>query len=245
MNHDGPASGLTVPNGPAQQAVIREALAVAGIEPAQVVYLEAHGTGTPLGDPIEMEAVGKVLCQGRPKERPLLVGSVKTNIGHLEAAAGIASLIKVVLSLQHGEIPPHLHFRAPSPYINWDELPVRIPTTAIPWPASDGPRLAGVSSFGMSGTNAHVLVQEAPAGGLDVDTQDDSWRVVPLSARGTSALGELAERVCDISGSGGRGTPGRSRLHRGCGTVTLWQPRRCRHVFAKPLARAVDVLHRQ
>src|SRR5262249_48507742 len=133
VNHDGAASGLTVPNGPAQQAVIREALAAAGVEPAQVGHLEAHGTGTPLGDPIEMEAASKVLCAGRTPEQPLVVGSVKTNIGHLEAAAGVASLIKVVLTLQHGEIPPHLHFQAPSPYITWEGLPVLIPTAAQPW----------------------------------------------------------------------------------------------------------------
>ena len=179
VNHDGAAGGLTVPNGPAQQAVIREALSAAGVEPAQVDYLEAHGTGTPLGDPIELEAATKVLCQGRPKEHPLLVGSVKTNIGHLEAAAGIASLIKVVLSLQHGEIPPHLHFQAPSPHINWDDLPVLVPTTALPWPASDRPRLAGVSSFGMSGTNAHVLVQEVPAAARTAPAQEKPWRRRP------------------------------------------------------------------
>ncbi len=151
------------PNGSAQQALVREALANAGVEPHHVDYVEAHGTATPLGDPIEVRALAAALGAGREPERPILLGSVKTNIGHLEAGAGIAGLIKVALSLQHGEIPPHLHFKTPNPYIEWDRLPARVATTRIPWPSVDGRRIAGVSSFGASGTNAHVVLGGAPA----------------------------------------------------------------------------------
>ncbi|HEY3059182.1 MAG TPA: type I polyketide synthase, partial [Chloroflexota bacterium] len=162
-NHDGRSGGLTVPNAAAQEAVIRTALAQADAAPRQIGYVEAHGTGTPLGDPIELRALGSVLCQERSAERPLMVGSVKTNLGHLEGAAGVTGLIKTVLMLQHGQIPPHLHFSQPSPYIEWDKLAVEIPTELRAWPVDDGQRrLAGVSSFGLSGTNAHVILEEAP-----------------------------------------------------------------------------------
>lgn len=154
INQDGRTSSLTVPNGPAQQAVIRQALADGGLDAAEVSYIEAHGTGTALGDPIEIGALGAVFGE---REQPLYVGSVKTNMGHLEASAGIAGLIKVVLSLHHGVIPPHLHFHQPSPRIDWDQLSVAIPTALTPWPAEN--RVAGVSSFGFSGTNAHVVVE--------------------------------------------------------------------------------------
>jgi acyl transferase domain-containing protein len=142
MNHDGASSGLTVPNGLSQQAVLRQTLKNARISPESVDYLEAHGTGTSLGDPIELRAIGSVFQDSHSHQRPLWVGSVKTNIGHLEAAAGIAGLIKVVLSLQHQQIPPHLHFHEPTPHINWSELPIAIPTTITPWPRSEHPRLA-------------------------------------------------------------------------------------------------------
>jgi acyl transferase domain-containing protein/SAM-dependent methyltransferase/acyl carrier protein len=162
INQDGRSSGLTAPNGPSQEAVIRAALENAGIEPADVDYVEAHGTGTPLGDPIEVRALAAVLSEGRPADRPLMIGAVKTNIGHTEAAAGVAGLIKLVLSLQHSEIPPHLHLQKLNPYIGWDKIPVVVPTTLTAWPAGDKKRIAGVSSFGFSGTNAHVIVEEAP-----------------------------------------------------------------------------------
>ena len=162
VNQDGASSGLTAPNGPAQEAVIREALGRAGVTPADVDYVEAHGTGTALGDPIEVRALGTVLAAGRPATRPLLIGSVKTNIGHAEAAAGIAGLIKVVLALQHEALPPQLHFERPSPHIPWDEHPVQVVTQLTPWPAGARRRVAGVSSFGFSGTNVHVVVEEAP-----------------------------------------------------------------------------------
>jgi acyl transferase domain-containing protein len=150
VNHGGASSGFTVPNGPAQQALLRQALAAAQIAPAAVSYVEAHGTGTALGDPIEMGALGAVFGEGRAPEAPLLVGSVKTNIGHLEAAAGIAGLMKVVLALQHQTIPPHLHLVQPNPHIAWAALPVAVPTARQSWPAGAQGRVAGVSSFGMT-----------------------------------------------------------------------------------------------
>lgn len=161
VNQDGPSGGLTVPNGPSQQAVIRQALGSGGIDPAQVSYIEAHGTGTALGDPIEVGALGSVFRQRDP-QHPLWIGSAKTNIGHLEGAAGIAGLIKVVLALHHGEIPPHLHFHQPNPHIPWAQLPIQVPTQRTPWPGTAERRIAGVSSFGFSGTNAHVVLEAAP-----------------------------------------------------------------------------------
>ncbi len=193
INHDGQSNGLTAPNGVAQEAVIRRALAAAGVRPAQVGYLEAHGTGTELGDPIEMFAVGAVLGADREKDKPLLVGSVKTNIGHLESAAGVAGLIKIVLALQFGEIPPHLHFEKPSPQIPWDELPVSVPVERVAWPSGNGRRIAGISSFGFSGTNAHVVVEEAPAAKLLETNFDRPREILTLSAKSDEALLELAD----------------------------------------------------
>ena len=163
VNQDGPSSGLTAPNGPAQEAVIRAALARAGVAAREVGFIEAHGTGTQLGDPLEVHALGAVFGPDRGSAAPLWIGSAKTNVGHLEGAAGIAGLIKVVLALQHRTIPAHLHFRTPSPHIDWAQFPLRVPTAAVPWEAIDGRRIAGVSSFGFSGTNAHVVLEEAPA----------------------------------------------------------------------------------
>ncbi|MEI2579700.1 SDR family NAD(P)-dependent oxidoreductase [Scytonema sp. PRP1] len=192
VNHDGQSSGLTVPNKEAQQALISQALANAKVEPSQVSYVEAHGTGTSLGDPIELRALAAALGEGRSKDQPLIVGSVKTNIGHLEAAAGIAGLIKVVLSLQNKEIPPHLHFQTPSPHINWNKLSLRVPESRMPLQGK--PRIAGVSSFGMSGTNAHVVLEEAPH--LEPVTQavDRPLHLLSLSAKTEEALKQLALR---------------------------------------------------
>jgi len=164
VNQDGRTSGLTVPNGPAQERVIRDALGRAGVAPHEVDYLEAHGTGTALGDPIEVQAAAAALGEGRAAGRPLLIGSVKANIGHLEAASGIAGLIKVVLAMGRGVIPGQLHFSRPSPHIPWDRLPVRVADRATPWPNGAGGRrpIAGVSSFGFSGTNAHVVLEGPP-----------------------------------------------------------------------------------
>ena len=196
VNQDGPSSGLTVPNGPAQQMVVRAALANAGVEPADVDYVEAHGTGTPLGDPIEVEALAAVMDQGRPQGRPLLIGSVKTNIGHAEAASGIAGLIKVVVSLQHEVIPPHLHFREPNPRIPWADYRVAVPTAPTPWPRGKRRRLAGVSSFGFSGTNAHVIVEEPPLSDEPaLAGPDRSRHLLALSAKSEASLRMAAERL--------------------------------------------------
>lgn len=162
INHDGKSFGLTTPNGTAQRAVIEKAMAQAGVQPSEIGYVEAHGTGTRLGDPIEMAALVDTYGKDRPAEAPLLVGSGKSNFGHLEAAAGVTGLLRAALSLRHEVIPPHLHLEKPSPLIRWDEIPVRVPTTPEPWCRGDIPRLAAVSSFGMSGTNAHVILEEAP-----------------------------------------------------------------------------------
>jgi epothilone polyketide synthase D len=195
VNQDGRSSGLTAPNGPAQEAVIRTALARAGVDPSAIGYAEAHGTGTPLGDPIEIQALAAALGQGRGTDRPLFVGSVKTNMGHLEAASGMAGLLKTVLALQHGEIPPHLHFHEPNPHIPWNEVPVQIPTTLTAWPAVYPTRIAGVSSFGFSGTNAHIILEEsrpAPAPVVD-QAREASPHLLPVSARTPGALREAAE----------------------------------------------------
>ncbi|MBD2091227.1 type I polyketide synthase [Microcoleus sp. FACHB-1515] len=194
VNQDGASSGFTVPNKTAQELLIKQALSQAKIAPAEVDYIEAHGTGTPLGDPIEVRALGAVLMDDRPLDRPLQLGSVKTNIGHLESAAGIAGLIKVVLSLQHQCIPPHLHLRQRNPYINWDEYAIDIPTQLTPWPIGEKSRIAGVSSFGASGTNAHVILAEAPASVSIAPTIDRPLHLLTLSAKTPEALRELSDR---------------------------------------------------
>jgi acyl transferase domain-containing protein/acyl carrier protein len=192
INQDGRSNGITAPNKLAQEAVIQQALANANIEPDRVSYVEAHGSATALGDPIEVEALVATLGQERTPERPLVIGSVKTNIGHLAAAAGIAGLIKAVLALQHKEIPPHLHLKERNPYIRWESCPVVIPTSCMPWPVEEQPRVAGVSSFGWSGTNAHLLLEEGPA--LEVaEPSQRKYALLTLSAKTESAL----ERTTD------------------------------------------------
>ena len=195
INQDGHTSGLTVPNGPSQQAVIQQALQAAQVTPAAISYVEAHGTGTSLGDPIEVGALGAVFGESHSTDQPLPIGSVKTNIGHLEAAAGMAGLIKVVLQLQHQVIAPHLHLHTPTPYIDWADAPVTIPTQALTWDRNQKPRLAGLSSFGFSGTNAHVIVEEAPVVGPSQPiTEQPSWQLLTLSAKGQPALQQLAKQ---------------------------------------------------
>ena len=214
LNQDGRSSGLTAPNGPSQQAVIRQALRNAGVAPHEMSYVETHGTGTSLGDPIEVQALGSVLREGRTADNPVMLGSIKTNVGHLETAAGVAGLIKTVLALQHKEIPPHLHLKQLSPHIAWNDFPVTVPTQRTPWISKNGKRIAGVSSFGFSGTNAHVVIEEF-SGQFSVTsnqlsaktdrpslitdngsliTEQRPLHLLNLSAKTEDALHELAQR---------------------------------------------------
>lgn len=199
INQDGNSQGFTAPNGPSQQDVIRKALLQANMEPSSVDYIEAHGTGTELGDPIEISALANVIGESRNGHGPLKVGSVKTNIGHAEGAAGIAGIIKSVLSLQHECIPQSIHFDEPSPHIFWDEIPVKVVDENTPWPRSEKPRVAGVSSFGFSGTNAHIILEEAPLAlapseeGLKEETR--SHQLITLSAKKPEALKAYGEKL--------------------------------------------------
>ena len=225
VNQDGASTGLTVPDAKAQEQVIKAALLRAGVLPSQVDYVEAHGTGTPVGDPIELQAVTAAYCKDRPAERPLLIGSVKTNFGHLEPAAGVAGMMKVLLAMNRGIIPKHLNFRDPTPAIDWRQLPLRVTSTATEWPCvSNRAPLAGVSGFGWSGTNAHIVVEGygAPSRASN-ELRDMKWpagspkhvaisvpkaasegateapatratRLLPLSGKTDNALRELAQR---------------------------------------------------
>ena len=201
VNQDGASQGLTVPSGPSQERVIEEALARAGASPSEVDYLEAHGTGTIVGDPIEMSAAAAVYGRERPAERPLLVGSVKTNIGHLGPAAGVAGLIKTVLAMRHGVIPRHLNFKNPNPRIDWDSLPVRVTDATTDWPRHPdcSPR-AGVSAFGWSGTNAHLLVEGY--GREEDDAVFPVGRALPVAVRtgSTEESGARTTRFLPLSG---------------------------------------------
>ncbi len=224
VNHGGASVGLTVPNAPALVEVMETALSDAGISPLEMDYLEAHGTGTSVGDPIEIDAVAAVYGKGRTADRPLLIGSVKTNIGHLESAAGVAGLIKAALVLNRGVIPKHLHFKHPNPSLDWDSLPLQVTSSMMNLPNRSGrPRLAGVNSFGISGTNAHIVMEEyrcpdgasagepwavgsgksvrvslpATTGDLPLPKQEIQprrTRLLPLSGKSEGALGDLAER---------------------------------------------------
>jgi myxalamid-type polyketide synthase MxaE and MxaD len=200
VNQDGRSNGLMAPNPLAQEAVLRDAYRKAGVSPAEVQYVEAHGTGTLLGDPIEVKALGTVLGAERPPGRPCAVGSVKTNLGHLEAAAGVAGVIKVALSLRHREIPPSLHFETPNPHISFDRLSLRVQTALTPWPAAPGPAVAGVSSFGFGGTNAHVVLEEAPPdiSGMAWTEGKTGAQLLPLSARDPQALRSLVRATQDF-----------------------------------------------
>ncbi|MDM8520038.1 type I polyketide synthase [Anaerolineales bacterium HSG6] len=221
INHDGPSSGLTVPNKSAQETVIRTALSQGNIQPHEIGYIEAHGVGTPLGDPIELRALTTVF-QDKQRSTPLFVGSAKTNIGHTEAAAGLTGVLKAVLAIQQAQIPPNLHFKTPTPHLDWENSPIQIPTAPTAWPTDR--KLAGVSAFGASGTNAHVIIGE-PLGSAGIlpasahsseafsnaemsalenadhtgsagilPASDPSWHILTLSAKTETALQNTAVR---------------------------------------------------
>ncbi|HZP49267.1 MAG TPA: type I polyketide synthase [Vicinamibacterales bacterium] len=199
VNQDGRTNGITAPNGVSQRALLRQALRNAGVRADAISHVETHGTGTALGDPIEVEALAEVVGASRPDGSRCWLGAAKTNIGHLEGAAGIAGLIKIVLSLQHDAIPPLVHFSQLNPHISLAGTALEIPTALQAWTRGDAPRLAGVSSFGWSGTNAHVIVEEAPAPAARTDTAPvDRAFVLPLSARHPDALKTLAARYRDL-----------------------------------------------
>ncbi|MFF1308011.1 type I polyketide synthase, partial [Streptomyces sp. NPDC058307] len=204
INNDGVSDGLTTPNSAAQEDVIRRAHQLADLQPGDVQYVELHGTGTPLGDPIEAAALGAALGRNRREHGPLLVGSAKTNIGHLESAAGIVGVLKVALAIRHREIPVSLNFRTPNPQIPLDELNLRVQTSTTPWPRAEQPLIAGISSFGMGGTNCHVVVGEAPVPpvppGVPSAVESSAGPVAwVLSARSEAALAEQAGRLREFA----------------------------------------------
>ncbi|MGN7610528.1 type I polyketide synthase [Magnetococcales bacterium HHB-1] len=199
-NQDGPSGGLTVPSGPSQESVVRQALKRGRIDPGDVTYIEAHGTGTPLGDPIEIGALNKVFNRHRSQKSPLWVGSAKTNIGHLEASAGVAGVMKIILALQHKTIPKHLHFKNPNELIPWDEIPIRIPSSQQPWITPDNrPRTAGINAFGFSGTNVHLVLSQFE----EQDPPEQQKRepipypLLTLSAKTLKALQALSQSYAD------------------------------------------------
>jgi acyl transferase domain-containing protein len=197
-NHGGRRGGdLLTPSAQAQAALVERAIAASGLRPEDIEYVEAHGTGTPVGDQTELRALGQALSPGRKADARFWVGSIKTNLGHLEAAAGVAGLIKAALALRRGQIPASLHFDSPTPAVAWPELPLVIPTQLIPWPSGATPRRAGVSSFGLYGTNAHVVLEQATAPPPSARTDDRPTHLLAISARGDRALSEQAAHYAE------------------------------------------------
>lgn len=198
INQDGRSSSLTAPNGPQQQAVIRAALANAGLKAEEVDWVETHGTATPLGDPIEVQSLEAVYCGHRSAENPLIISSVKTNIGHLESAAGVSSIMKAALSLQHGVIPKHLHFNKFNPHIAVDQTKFFIPTEKMEWKGGEKKRRVGISSFGFSGTNVHMILEEAPVRKEVINATERNSHVLTFSAKSEASLNGLAKRYAEF-----------------------------------------------
>ena len=207
INQDGRSNGLMAPNPAAQAAVLRAACADAGIEPSQVDYVETHGTGTLLGDPIEARALGAVYGRGRSPQAPLLAGAVKTNFGHLEAAAGMVGLIKATLAVQSGEIPANQHFDTPNPHIPFDELRLKVVAEPTKWPDTGHPRRAGVSSFGFGGTNAHVVIEQVPEPEPPPLAPTPAVTTLVLTGKSPERMGELATTVADWMDGAGAAVP--------------------------------------
>lgn len=198
VNQDGQSPGISAPNGKAQEKVIQTALREAGVGEDQIDYIEAHGTGTPVGDKTELTAIGNVMKAARDHASPILVGSVKSNIGHLEAASGVAGLQKVILALHHETIPGNLHFVTPNPNIAWDELPLRVVDSNTPWARNGKPRLAGISSYGFVGTNAHLILEEPPLCETEPSLWPRPFNTLVLSARNPQDLKSLIRRYLDF-----------------------------------------------